>query len=305
MTVARRALPWHGWLGIAWLAVCEALLLLGSRTVATWFTPLMWTGYILAVDAVVYKRRGSSWLMTRRREFPLLVFVSVGVWVLFEAYNFHLKNWAYINVPDSGWIRFAAFFWSFATIMPGVFETADLVGTFPFGGHRLPPRDAPHGAGLAIAFTLGVALVTIPLAVSTTWAPYLFAAVWIGFILLLEPLLELLGVPGAVGAWNRGDRGPATTLLVGGLICGLLWEAWNYQAYLHLGAYWIYTIPQALRVLGLHYGQMPALGLGGFPPFALELAAFYALFRHLLGGDRVFASKIRSASSGDESAPPA
>jgi hypothetical protein len=243
--------------------------------------------------------------VTRRREIPLLVLLSVGVWVLFEAYNFHLQNWAYINVPESVWVRFAAFFWSFATIMPGVFETADLLGTFQSSRSRIVPGVAPRGASLAVSFTLGVALVTIPLAVSPTLAPYLFGAVWVGFILLLEPLLELLGVRGPVGEWRRGDRRPVIALLFGGLICGLLWEAWNYQAYLHDGAYWVYTIPEALRVWGLHYGQMPALGLGGFPPFALELAAFYSLFRHLLGGDRVYASKIRTASTGDESGPPA
>lgn len=305
MSVRRRALPWHGWLGIAWLAACEALLLLGSQAVATWFTPLMWTGYILAVDAFVFQRSGSSWLVTRRREMPLLVLLSVGVWVLFEAYNFHLKNWAYINVPENGWIRFAAFFWSFATIMPGVFESSDLIRTFL--PDRRPPSSPnnPGNAGLAIWFTVGVALVTIPLAVSPTTAAYLFAAVWVGFIPLLDPVVERLGIRSASGEWRRGDRRPVTALLLGGVVCGLLWEAWNYQAYLYDGAYWVYTIPQALRLFGLHYGQMPLLGLGGFPPFALELAAFYLLFRHLLGGDRVFAPKIHAAPSGGESAPPA
>jgi hypothetical protein len=292
MSLARRSLPLCGWIGIALLVASEALLLLGVRAVATWFTPLMWTGYILAIDAVVYQRRGASWLTARRRELPLLVLLSVGVWVLFEAYNFHLKNWAYLNVPENPWVRFAAFFWSFATIMPGVFETADLIGTFQSVRCQPAASDPPRSAGLAICFTLGLALVTIPLAVPTKAAAYLFAAVWIGFILLLEPLLELLGIRSAVGEWRRGNRRQATALLMAGFVCGLLWEAWNYQAYQHQGAYWVYTIPQALRVLGLHYGQMPALGLGGFPPFALELHAFYLTLKTLLGADRVFGGPL-------------
>ncbi len=288
MVRPRRTLAWYGWMGIAWLLASEALLLLGNRWVATWFTPLMWTGYILAIDAVVVFRGGASWLTSRRRELPLMVLLSVGVWVLFEAYNIQLKNWTYINVPQNTWVRLAAFFWSFATIMPGVFETSDLIRTFLPDRRRQLSPDAPGGAGLAFSFILGVALVTIPLAVSPTAAPYLFAAVWLGFIPLLEPVLEQLGVRSASGEWLRGDRRPATALLLGGFVCGLLWEAWNYQAYVHNGAYWVYTIPQALRLFGLHYGQMPALGLGGFPPFALELHAFYLTFKTVLGGARVF-----------------
>ncbi len=288
MNATRRAFPWHGWIGIAWLITCEALLSLGNHFVATWFTPLMWTGYILAVDAMVAHRRGVSWLTTRRREVPLLVLLSVGVWLLFEAYNFHLKNWFYVHVPESASVRGIAFFWSFATIMPGVFETADLVRTF-LPVHNLRPLSiAPRVGSLAVSFAIGVALVTVPLALPASTAPHLFGAVWIGFILLLEPVLELLGIGGVFRDWYQGEWHTAVALLLGGLICGLLWEAWNYQAVQYDGAYWIYTVPQALRVFAIHYGKMPLLGLAGFPPFALELHAFYLVLKALLGGTRIF-----------------
>jgi len=293
MARRKRSFAWYGWLGLGGLAVGEALILLGDHWVATWFTPLMWTAYILTVDALVVRRTGGSWLTTRRREVPLLILASVGVWVLFEAYNFHLVNWIYANVPAAAIIRLIAFFWSFATIMPGVFETADLVRSF------LPARRAPADAASitgftsAAAFVIGLAMVTVPLAVPQPAAGYLFASVWIGFVLLLEPWNLALGAPCPTADWLQGDRRPVAALLLAGLACGLLWEAWNYQAFLHQGAYWVYTIPQPLRVLGLHYGQMPLMGLGGFPPFALELAAFYAWLKHMLGGERVFGPSVR------------
>jgi len=56
----------------------------------------------------------------------------------------------------------------------------------------------------------------------------------------------------------------------------------------HSGAYWIYTVPEALHVSGINYGKMPLLGLAGFPPFALELHAFYVLLKVILGGTHVF-----------------
>jgi len=293
MARPKRTFAWYGWLGIVGLAGGEALILLGNRWAATWFTPLMWTAYILAVDAFVARRTGESWLSTRRREVPLLVLLSIAVWVLFEAYNFHLVNWIYANVPADAIVRLIAFFWSFATIMPGVFETADLVGSF-FPARSLPAHTAARPSSTpAVAWAVGLAMVTIPLAVPQPAAGYLFASVWIGFILLLEPLNLALGAPCPTSDWLRGDRRPVAALLLAGLACGLLWEAWNYQAFLHHGAYWVYTIPHPLRVLGLHYGQMPVLGLGGFPPFALELAAFYAFLKQLLGGKRVFGSPSR------------
>ena len=48
----------HGWLGLLILLGAEVLLYAGSRLVATWFTPLMWTGYIVLADALIAHRTG-------------------------------------------------------------------------------------------------------------------------------------------------------------------------------------------------------------------------------------------------------
>ena len=52
-------------------------------------------------------------------------------------------------------------------------------------------------------------------------------------------------------------------LLLGGLICGGLWEFWNFWAYTK----WLYTVPYFEN---LKWFEMPPLGFLGFPPFALE-----------------------------------
>jgi len=59
----------HGWLGLGLMLAAEILLYGDVRAVATFFTPLMWTGYILFADGIVAARDGKSWLTTRRREF--------------------------------------------------------------------------------------------------------------------------------------------------------------------------------------------------------------------------------------------
>lgn len=271
----------------------QALLAAGSAFMATWLTPIMWTGLILLVDGIVYRLRGRSWLSTRRREFPLLLLASVGVWLIFEAYNLHLRNWRYEGLPDDLLVRYFGYFWSFATIIPGVFEIADLVQALLARSKKQEVKQHSDSiTGPRWAWWLaGVALVTIPLVVPARTATYLFGAVWIGFFLLLDPLNEKLGLPSLRNQWRLGTRHMIWALLLGGLICGFLWETWNQQSAAAGGAYWVYIFPEELRPLDLTYGQMPLLGLLGFPPFALELFAFYHIIRESLGGDRIFGAR--------------
>ncbi len=285
----RPTLPVHAWIGAAILVTGQALLLVGVSWMATWLTPVMWTGLILLLDGLVHRLRGRSWLTSRVREFPLLLLVSVGVWLLFEAYNLHLRNWQYTGLPESSLVRDVGYFWSFATIMPGVFQVSELVQALLERWRRADPTASGARLGPAWAWSLaGLAMVSIPLVLPADTAAYLFGAVWIGFFLLLDPLNASGGSPSMRQQWMAGVRRPALSLLVGGLLCGFLWEAWNQQAAAAGGAYWIYTFPSGLRPFELRYGQMPVLGLLGFPPFALELFAFYQLLRQMLGGDRVF-----------------
>ena len=65
-------LPFHAWFGLALLATSEALMLARVEPFWTWHTPFAWTGYILLLDGIVYRLRGSSWLTSepRRIRFP-------------------------------------------------------------------------------------------------------------------------------------------------------------------------------------------------------------------------------------------
>ena len=282
--------PLYGILGLVIMGIGEILLALDIYIVAVWLTPMMWTGYILAADATLYRRKGSSWLTTRRREFPLVLLLSIGVWLLFEVLNFHIQNWTYHSVPDNPVIRDFAYFWSFATIMPGVFITSGIISTFTpkrfLQNHPIRSDGLFLGAGW-LWFLCGLLLVVIPLLLPTAIASYLFGAIWIGFILLIDPINERMGAPSFRRMMRERTYWPILSLLAGGLVCGFLWEAWNFQAFLAGGGHWIYLVPEPLRIFGLHYGKMPLLGMLGFPPFALELFAMYHFLRKILGGDRL------------------
>ena len=289
-TFVKRKFPLFGIAGLLIMGVAEILLTLDVHIIAVWLTPIMWTGYILAADAFLYSRKGRSWLTTRRREFPLLLLASVGVWLLFEVLNFHLQNWIYQNVPSNPIIRDFAYFWSFATIMPGVFITAEIISTH-LPKRILRQRQIIHeqtGAGASgFWFLCGLLLVVIPLLLPTPVASYLFGAIWIGFILLIDPINERMDAPSFRRMLREQAFWPILSLLAGGLVCGFLWETWNFQAFHSSGGHWIYLVPEPLRIFGLHYGKMPILGMLGFPPFALELFAMYHFLRKILGGDRL------------------
>jgi hypothetical protein len=285
----------HTWIGLAIMVAGQAGLAADSQLMATWLTPVMWTGDILFLDGLIYRLRGRSWLVNRRREFPLLVLLSVAVWLVFEAYNLHMHNWEYAGLPADPRVRDFGYFWSFATIMPGVFLSAEIFESM-LERLRLGVLSQPARIGPSWAWSLlGLAMITVPLAIRSWIAAYLFGLVWIGFFLVLDPLNEMLGVPSIRQRWQLGDRRKAYSLVLGGLICGLVWETWNQQAATAGGAFWVYTFPSELSPFDLRFGQMPVLGLLGFPPFALELYAFFQLLRKMLGGDRVFGSQPADA----------
>ncbi len=277
------------------MGIGEILLALDVYFVAVWLTPIMWTGYILAADAFLYHRKGSSWLTTRRREFPLVLLLSVGIWLLFEVLNFHIQNWSYHSVPANPIVRDFAYFWSFATIMPGVFITSEIISTFIptrfLHNRQIRSDEVFIGAGW-LWFLCGFLMVVIPLLLPTPIASYLFGSVWIGFILLIDPINERMGAPSFRRMLRERTYWPILSLLAGGLVCGFLWEAWNFQALQSGGGHWLYLVPEPLRIFGLHYGKMPLLGMLGFPPFALELFTMYHFLRNILDGDRLLGKPV-------------
>jgi hypothetical protein len=118
---------YHGFIGLAILLVSEILMLAGVRPFTTWFYSLAWWSYIFIVDQAVYNLKGNSLWVNRRREFLLLIPMSAVIWMIFEGFNAYLRNWLYIGVTETAWLRWLGYFIAFSTVLPGMFETADLL----------------------------------------------------------------------------------------------------------------------------------------------------------------------------------
>jgi hypothetical protein len=278
--VSNNRFPLHGYVGAAIMVVAEALLFSGNQFVGHWFTPIVWTGYILFVDALVFKISGRSLLVDDRLEFLTLSVISIGGWWLCEFYNaprFWNSNlelwWHYHNLEPNPYLRRFGYDWAFATIFPLQFLTAEFFRLTLF------KRFANRGAlkldrrPLLIVFVIvGAVAVVWPLIFPSVW---LAPVIWLSFILLLDPLNALRGWPSITGDLARGDWRRLSALLAAGLVCGFLWEFFNYWAL----SKWTYTVPYFGNI---KIFEMPVLGFLGFPPFAIECWAMYIFVRSLL-----------------------
>ena len=264
----------HGWLGLAVIGGSEILLFSGVSFVKTYFTPLAWSGYILFVDSLVFRKKGTSLITDRRGEFGLMLPLSIAFWLIFEFYNLYIKNWQYVGLPEDLLLRWLGYAWAFATIWPAILETAEALGEWPPISKRKIRALAITKKYLYFSLALGAVCLIFPLVVPPELAKYLAAPVWLGFIFFLDPLNYWMGKQSLLADLRRGDPRILYSLLISGLVCGVLWEFWNYWA----GAKWHYTVP----ILGhVKIFEMPVLGYLGFPPFAVECYIMLAFVRNL------------------------
>ena len=195
--------------------------------------------------------------------------MSIPLWLVFEGYNLLIKNWYYINLPENLLVRYFGYAWAFATISPGIFQTAELVAILrgcatvrPARGW-LPTCDC-RLSDLRLMVTRSSAR---PCSVCRSsgrrpiWRrPFSSASCFCSIPINARAGDEsLLARPARPASYER-----LINLLIAGFICGGLWEFWNFWA----RAKWIYTVP----ILGdIKIFEMPVLGYFGFPPFAARM----------------------------------
>jgi hypothetical protein len=125
-------------------------------------------------------------------------------------------------------------------------------------------------------------MLLCPFFASRATARYLAAPVWLGFVFLLDPINARLGGESLLADWRAGRADRLTNLALSGLLCGVLWEFWNYWS----GAKWHYSVPIMEHV---KIFEMPLPGYLGFPAFAVECFTMYVFVRALWtrGGRRI------------------
>ena len=268
----------HGFIGLGILILAEIMMFRRVEPFYSWFYCFAWWSYILMADSLIFRIKGNSLLLDRTKEFILLMPWSIAVWLFFEMVNLALKNWYYINVPKIMTIRWVGYMVAYSTVLPGIFETTELLESLGLF-RALSVTAIPESRKWYIPFWI---VGGIFLALPITLPKYCFPLIWGSLIFLLEPINHRFGGKSLMRDWERGDPRKFLLLLTAGLVCGLLWEFWNFWA----RSKWVYTVPFFEELKGF---EMPFLGFLGFSPFAVECYAIYnfiSLFRHKRGWER-------------------
>jgi hypothetical protein len=248
-------------------AVATAGMLSGREPFATWYYSLAWWSYIVFVDAWVTRRGGRS-IVLRNRHAPRLLALSIAIWATFEIYNFRLANWYYIEIPTDPFLRWIGYAIAYATVLPGIFVTAELLAAWP---PRRPGRKAVSAKLVSVLFWGGLLASILP----WIWPRYFFPLVWLGPTSLVAAVNFRLGGDGILREFEERGPGKLYRLAGAGLVCGLLWECWNFWA----RSKWVYEIP---FFKGSPLFEMPIAGFLGFPPFAIECHELYVAAEKLL-----------------------
>jgi hypothetical protein len=263
-----------GWIGVAVLLIAEVLLFQGNEFVGKNMTPIQWWGYIFLIDAIIERKWKKSYIFQYPGEFIAMMIYSFGCWLVYEFYNiYYIKNWYYTMLPEHWIPRWAGYFVAFSTVFPGIFlttrflESCNLFKSWHIKGWKI------NRSKLYMWSIAGLLFLIFPFIYSS---PYIFAIVWLGFALLLDPINYLLGYKSILKEFEEGRISLFLNLMLGGYICGFLWEFWNYWALRK----WIYTVPFTPH---LKIFEMPLAGFSGFGPFAVECFCMWAFLRGITG----------------------
>jgi Domain of unknown function (DUF4332) len=241
------------------LATASIGLALLVEPFAGWYFQWAWWSYVFVVDAMGRRLGAPSLVRGRAREFLWLCGVSVVLWTLFEALNLRLGNWYYVMDHRSRAVRWVGGVVAFATVLPAIVGTESVFSRVRCLGHVPVPRLRWNRSLDAACFAVGLGCLVLPL----VWPDYFFPLAWGSLIFLLEPWNRRHARQSVLRDLEAGEAGPLVRMLLAGLVCGFLWELWNFWA----RTKWVYTVP---GVGWLKVFEMPLLGFLGFPPFAVE-----------------------------------
>ncbi len=268
-----------GFTALIVLFLSQACMFLKLEPFYTWFYLFAWWSYIIFIDSILYKFKGNSLIRSRGKEILILSAWSATFWFIFETVNFFVKNWYYINLPADDFLRISGIILAFATVLPGIFITCELLEISNVYKSISTNKFKFNYYVLWILFLTGVLFALL----SITFPKIFFPLIWGSFALTVEPILYWLGGRSLLKELENGNPCKVLILLTSGLICGFLWEFWNYWTY----SKWIYTIPywNTGKIF-----EMPVAGFLGFPPFAIDCYVMYnfvCLFRKGGGWERI------------------
>lgn len=198
---------------------------------------------------------------------------------MYEIINLRLENWFYINLPRNFLQRWMGYMLAYGTVIPAIYLTKEFI--FGILG-EIQCKPVPVGRYASMAMYIG-AIVFI---LSITFPVYLFPLVWIFLLLIMDGYNYRQGYSSFIGEWERGLAGNLLATLASGLMCGVLWETWNFWSI----SKWVYTVPffENYKIF-----EMPLPGYLGFLFFSAGTVAFVNFLQEI----KVYQSYLLRATS--------
>ena len=258
-----------GWFGIILILLMQLNFYFKIQPFALISFPIIWIGYILFIDSLVYKIKGKSLIANNLGKLIGMFIISIIVWWIFEFFNLALKNWYYIGTEPFGvyYNLFATL--SFSIVIPAFFETFQLIKSL-FKFKEDNKKINIKKSTIYFLILLGLICLLLPL----IYPRYFFPLIWFCLFLILDPINYLRNQPNLITYIIRKRFKIFLILGISMLIMGFFWEFWNYWAL----AKWIYVIPffDFYKVF-----EMPILGYLGYISFSFEVYAIYYFIRGL------------------------
>lgn len=266
--------PWWGWLGVVLIVVFWYL----SWNRFEWardiqphisYMPL-WAGYILVMNGLCERRRGASPLTRHPLPYLATFPASSLFWWFFEYLNRYTWNWWYQGIGHMGAGEYTLYATiCFSSVLPAVVATAAWLHTFAAfqddgfkGMLKVDFRSWP-----VVSVLLGIA--ALGLGGLVFFPQYSCPLLWMSPLAVFLLVQTLLREESAFDCLGKGNWAMPWRFAVAALICGLVWETWNWGAI----AKWIYSVPYVQR---WQIWEMPLIGFAGYLPFGLECAAVSA-----------------------------
>lgn len=216
-----------------------------------------WTGMALVTYDIGYAGHPGY-----KRHF-MLSLTSIPLWWWFEVVNRRIMNWEYVSAFDYDPLQYFLFAsLSFSTVGPALDAAHRLISrTSKILSVNRRPFQLLHVVTIVVGLTMAGITFAIP--------SIFFPLTWIGPFLLCDGLVGYFGGRSLVEEISQFKFRLSIELAIAGLLCGFLWEFWNYWA----SPKWIYHVPPFDF---LHLFEMPLLGYGGYLPFSWSV---YQLLR--------------------------
>lgn len=237
--------------------IMAAATLLGVSWAVMWsqdtfWNPLFFAGMWTGATLLMYLGGKNGYPGWRRH--ARLAAISIPIWWWFELVNQRVDNWQYVDRPDYSSIEYFIFASvAFSTVAPAL----DSAWRLTLSGVKRAAVDFVLTRRHYLVEALSGAGVLVLIFVRPR---VFFPTVWVAPFLIIDGIVGYSGGRSiandlAQGKWRR----PAAIALAG-LMCGFLWEFWNFWS----SPKWIYDIPY---LEFLHLFEMPLLGYLGYIPF--------------------------------------